>query len=115
MLGAGTDLRKLHFNARLAAFLVVHLCWNKFPILKWCGLARLKWTCASGNCARTGYESSSQASRSRFWPFYWSVPARPSYPRAVTAATVPSDTYVDFDHGLNAAINRVRESLGDSV
>jgi len=27
----------------------------------------------------------------------------------------PSDTFVDFDHGLNAAINRVREALGDSA
>ena len=27
----------------------------------------------------------------------------------------PSDTFVDFDCGLNAAINRVREALGDSA
>ena len=27
----------------------------------------------------------------------------------------PSDTFVDFDRGLNAAINRVREGLGDSA
>jgi len=27
----------------------------------------------------------------------------------------PSDTYVDFDHGVNAAVNRVREALGDSA
>ena len=27
----------------------------------------------------------------------------------------PADTYVDFDHGLNKAINKVREALGDSV
>ena len=27
----------------------------------------------------------------------------------------PSDTFVDFDGGLNAAINRVREALGDSA
>jgi len=25
----------------------------------------------------------------------------------------PSDTYVDFDHGVNAAVNRLREALGD--
>jgi DNA-binding winged helix-turn-helix (wHTH) protein len=25
----------------------------------------------------------------------------------------PSDTYVDFDHGLNAAVNKLREALGD--
>src|SRR5690349_1944014 len=27
----------------------------------------------------------------------------------------PSDTFVDFDRGLNAAINRMREALGDSA
>jgi Tol biopolymer transport system component/DNA-binding winged helix-turn-helix (wHTH) protein len=27
----------------------------------------------------------------------------------------PSDTFVDFDRGLNAAVNRVREALGDSA
>jgi TolB-like protein len=27
----------------------------------------------------------------------------------------PSDTFVDFDHGLNKAINKLRETLGDSA
>jgi Tol biopolymer transport system component/DNA-binding winged helix-turn-helix (wHTH) protein len=27
----------------------------------------------------------------------------------------PSDTFVDFDHGLNAAINKLRDTLSDSV
>lgn len=27
----------------------------------------------------------------------------------------PADTFVDFDHGLNAAINKLRESLGESA
>src|SRR6202795_1494250 len=27
----------------------------------------------------------------------------------------PSDTFVDFDHSLNTAINKVREALGDSA
>ena len=27
----------------------------------------------------------------------------------------PSDTFVDFDHGLNAAVNRLREALSDSA
>jgi DNA-binding winged helix-turn-helix (wHTH) protein len=27
----------------------------------------------------------------------------------------PSETFVDFDHGLNSAINRIREALGDSA
>jgi TolB-like protein/DNA-binding winged helix-turn-helix (wHTH) protein/Flp pilus assembly protein TadD len=31
------------------------------------------------------------------------------------AALWPSDTFVDFEHGLNAAINRLRETLGDDA
>src|SRR5689334_6239764 len=27
----------------------------------------------------------------------------------------PADTFVDFDHSLNAAINKLREALGDSA
>ena len=27
----------------------------------------------------------------------------------------PADTFVDFDHGVNAAVNRLRETLGDSA
>jgi len=27
----------------------------------------------------------------------------------------PTDTFVDFDNGVNAAINRLREALGDSA
>jgi Tol biopolymer transport system component/DNA-binding winged helix-turn-helix (wHTH) protein len=27
----------------------------------------------------------------------------------------PNDTFVDFEHGLNAAVNRLREALGDSA
>src|SRR5436190_24221192 len=27
----------------------------------------------------------------------------------------PDDTFVDFQHGLNAAVNRLRETLGDSA
>src|SRR5260370_27636245 len=30
-------------------------------------------------------------------------------------AVWPGDTFVDFDHGLNNAINRLREALGDSA
>src|SRR5205085_11054446 len=27
----------------------------------------------------------------------------------------PADTFVDFDHGLHAAVNKIREALGDSA
>src|SRR5205085_8317694 len=27
----------------------------------------------------------------------------------------PAETFVDFDHGLNKAVNKIREALGDSA
>ena len=27
----------------------------------------------------------------------------------------PTDTFVDFEHGLNAAVNRLRDAFGDSA
>ena len=32
----------------------------------------------------------------------------------IQRALWPADTFVDFDHGLNNAVNRLREALGDS-
>jgi DNA-binding winged helix-turn-helix (wHTH) protein len=33
----------------------------------------------------------------------------------ISAALWPSDTFVDYDHGMNSAVNRIREALGDSA
>jgi len=33
----------------------------------------------------------------------------------IAHALWPSDTFVDFDHGVNSAINRLREALGDTA
>ena len=33
----------------------------------------------------------------------------------IQTALWQSDTFVDFDHGLNTAINKIREALGDSA
>src|ERR1700751_5121577 len=32
-----------------------------------------------------------------------------------TRTVTPSDPFVDFEHGLNAGVNRLREALGDSA
>jgi len=37
------------------------------------------------------------------------------YPRRAAAEIWPSDTFVDFDHGINNAIKRLREALGDTA
>jgi len=37
------------------------------------------------------------------------------YPRGIAPKLWPADTFVDFDHGLNAAIKRLRDALGESA
>src|SRR5215813_3900820 len=73
MLKACWELRESYFDAKLSPFLVVRLCRKQFPILNRCDLAHLKWTCASGNCAKMELGSSSQASHSRYWSSYSSI------------------------------------------
>src|SRR5215471_7057511 len=73
MLKARTELRESYFDAKLSPFPVVRLCRNQFPILDRCDLAHLRWTCASGNCAKMELGSSSQASHSRYWSSYSSI------------------------------------------
>jgi len=36
-------------------------------------------------------------------------------PRATAAEAMPQETFVDFDHGLNAAVERLRRCLNDSA
>ena len=69
----------------------------------------------SGSCARTGSRLKLMASHSKSWSSYWSIPAIWSPASSCSVGCGQSDTFVDFDRGLNAAINRVREALGDSA
>jgi len=43
------------------------------------------------------------------------MPRRRSKPRRLRNQNWPADTFVDFDNGLNTAINKLREALGDSA
>ena len=42
-------------------------------------------------------------------------PGRTRYPRPVAKRIWSEDTFVDFSHGLNAAVNKLREALSDSA
>src|SRR5713226_2380986 len=64
-------------------------------------LAFSKWTCARGNSASRGSRSSFRSNPCRSCRFCWKI--------------WPSDTFVDFDHGLYNGIKRLREALGDSA
>jgi cholera toxin transcriptional activator len=53
-------------------------------------------------------------------PFQVLVALLQNAPRVVTRDELrekiwPADTFVDFDHSLNTAVNKIRESLGDSA
>ena len=42
-------------------------------------------------------------------------PGQPVSREYLRSALWPTHTFVDFDHGLNRAINKLREALGDSA
>ena len=59
--------------------------------------------------------SACRSSHSRYWPICWSSPEKWSSREDLRQSLWPSDTFVDFDHSLNTAVNKLREALGDSA
>ena len=78
-------------------------------------LGSSSWIFALANCASTACESGFSSSPSRSWRCCSSTPARSSAREELQKKLWPADTFVDFDHGLNKAINKIREALGDSA
>ena len=75
----------------------------------------LKWTYARGSCVRTDEKTGSQAQ-----PFQLLALLIESAGEVVTRDEVcralwQADTFVDFDHSVAAAVNKIREALGDSA
>ena len=77
--------------------------------------ASSSWTFGPASCASAACASDCSSSRSRSWRCCSNVPARSSAAKSCRRALWPADTFVDFDHGLNKAINKIREALGDSA
>ena len=63
----------------------------------------------------TDRRSGCRSSRSRFWRCCWSGRGETVTRDDIRNRLWSADTFVDFDHGLNKAINKIRDTLGDSA
>src|SRR2546430_9092661 len=70
--------------------------------------------CELVSCAAPGSRSSSRRSHFRF-SILLEKPGDLVTRDQLRERLWPSDTFVDFDHGLNTAVNKLREVLGDSA
>ena len=67
------------------------------------------------SCAGRVSRSSSSSSRSECLLYCWSTPVSWSPENEFQRRVWATDTFVDFERGLNKAINRLRDALGDSA
>ena len=91
---------------------MVHLCWNQFPILKWCGLVPYEVDLRLGELRKNGIRVKLTGQPFQILVILLEHPGDLVTREQLQRRLWPSDTFVDFDRGLNAAINRVREALG---
>ena len=75
----------------------------------------LNWTCARGNCARTGRKIRLQAQPFQLLALLIENAGEVVTRDEVCRALWQADTFVDFDHSVSAAVNKIREALSDSV
>ena len=73
-----------------------------------------KLTLRPVNCARMEPGSGCRSSPFRYW-HTCSTARRGGHREELRQKLWPADTFVDFDHSLNTAINKLREALGDSA
>ena len=79
------------------------------------GSARSSWISTQVSCARQACASAFPLSPFTSSHCCWSDPAISSRARSCVSGSGPTGTFVDFEHGLNAVVNRLRETLGDSA
>ena len=72
----------------------------------------LRWTPALVNSEETVCRSSCKTSRSKCFLHFWKGPAEVVTREELRTKLWPADTFIDFDHGLNAAVKRLRDALG---
>ncbi len=80
-----------------------------------CGSACSSWTGFPASCARTACASVCRSSRCTILDALLAEPGEPVTREALRQRLWPDDTFVDFDNGLNRAINRLRAALGDEA
>jgi cholera toxin transcriptional activator len=75
----------------------------------------LSWTCAPENCAKKDEKFRLQAQPFQFLALLVENPGEVVTREEVCRALWPEKTFVDFDHGLAVAVNKIREALNDSA
>ena len=75
----------------------------------------MKWICVSGELRKNGIRVKLTGQPFQILVILLEHPGDLVTREQLQRRLWPSDTFVDFDRGLNAAINRVREALGDSA
>ena len=73
------------------------------------------WTCAPPNCTTTAPGPSFRNNLSRCWLALLEHPGEVVTREELRQRLWGSDTFVDFEQGLNTAVKRLREVLGDSA
>jgi DNA-binding winged helix-turn-helix (wHTH) protein len=75
----------------------------------------------AGELRRAGAENGTKAIRLAEQPFLtlshacWSVPGQVLTREEIRKRLWPNDTIVEFEHSISAAMNRLRQALGDSA
>ena len=82
--------------------------------MAWFGSAFLSSIQGPGNLLRTESASDSRSSPCRFCLCLWSARVRSFPAKTCTGFSGPQNVFVDFDHGLNKSIQKLRNALGDS-
>ena len=81
----------------------------------WFGSACSSWTRIPVSCARSGVRLSVQDQPLQVLKLLLERPGELVTREELRQQLWPSDTFVGFEHGLNAAVGRLRETLGDSA
>ena len=91
--------------------------WQRFPRQRAGRFdsAASNWICTQASCARQACSSGLQEQSLKVLAELVEQPGDLVTREQLRQRLWPNGTFVDFEHGLNAVINRLRETLGDSA
>src|SRR5580765_4462639 len=115
MLEAGMELWKLYFNARLASLSCGSPVLELVPNSQVMRFGTYEVDLRLGELRKNGIRVKLTGQPFQILVLLLEHPGDLVTREQLQRRLWPSDTFVDFDRGLNAAINRVREALGDSA
>src|SRR5690349_294481 len=115
MLEAGMKVGKLYFNARLASLSRGSPVLEPVPNSQVVRFGRFEVDLRLGELRKNGLRVKLTGQPFQILVILLEHPGDLVTREQLQQRLWSSDTFVDFDRGLNAAINRVREALGDSA